>query len=273
MATDKYDLHTIDYSVQGWDSILTTDMEKLDDVIPTKELVVLGETVTEGAALYQKAADSKWYKAQADGTKQPVQGLACEGGVLDDTIRLQRMSCITVSTWSWGTIAAPIYLSDATSGVLTQSKPGRNVQVVGYALASTKMLITLVDLTPNLIENVLTKLSTTTVAFNAIAATTLYTGPTGKLYIPVLAVIRAGADAAVTIVTFGRVGALTDWLAAQTLSNLDADGDQVLVMPIPSATPVKQKTYAAGVVFQIDVTTNVGGATNNIDLFGFLIDV
>lgn len=125
----------------------------------------------------------------------------------------------------------------------------------------------------DLAENALTKLSTTTVAFNVIAATTLYTGPTGKLYTPVLAVIRAGADAAVTIVTFGRVGALTDWLAAQTLSNLDADGDQVLVMPIPSATPVKQKTYAAGVVFQIDVTTNVGGATNDVDLFGFLIDI
>ena len=122
-------------------------------------------------------------------------------------------------------------------------------------------------------ENALTKVSTTTVAFDAVAATTLYTVPPGKLFIPVCAVIRAGADAAVSTVTFGRVGALTDWLDTLTLSNLDADGDQVLVMPIPHATPVKQKTYAAGVVFQIDVTAANGGASNKVDLFGFLIDV
>ena len=126
---------------------------------------------------------------------------------------------------------------------------------------------------PDLTENALTKVSSTTVPFNAIAAVTLYTVPIGKLFVPAMAVIRAGADAAATIVTLGRVGALTDWLAAQTLSNLDADGDQVLVMPIPAATPVKQKTYAAGVVLQIDVTTAVGGAVNYVDLFGYLISI
>lgn len=125
---------------------------------------------------------------------------------------------------------------------------------------------------PDLTENAVTKVSSTTVAFNAAAATTLYTVPPGKLFIPVMAIIRVGANAAVSTVTFGRVGALTDWLNTITLSNLDADGDQVLIMPVPHATPVKQKTYAAGVVFQIDVTAANGGASNKVDLFGFLID-
>lgn len=126
---------------------------------------------------------------------------------------------------------------------------------------------------PDLTEHGLTKVSSTTVALDVAAATTLYTVPPGKLFIPVCAVIRAGADAAISTVTFGRVGALTDWLGTITLSNLDADGDQVKIEVANNATPVKSKTYAAGVVFQIDVTAANGGASNKVDLFGYLIDV
>ncbi len=117
----------------------------------------------------------------------------------------------------------------------------------------------------------LMKVSTTPVAFNAVAATTLYTVPAGKTFMPAMAIIRAGADAGATDVTFGRVGALTDWLGTIQLDNLDAAGDQVKVEVVNSATPVKSKTYAAGVVFQIDVTVALGGATNYVDLFGYLV--
>lgn len=118
----------------------------------------------------------------------------------------------------------------------------------------------------------ITKVSTTTVAFNAVTATTLYTVLTGKVFIPVLAIIRAGANAALTDVTFGQVGALTDWLGTIQLDNLDATGDQVKIESINANPPTKSKTYAAGVVFQIDVTVAQGGATNYVDLFGYLID-
>ena len=124
----------------------------------------------------------------------------------------------------------------------------------------------------DLMENALTKLSSTTVAFNAVAATTLYTGPTGKLYIPVVAIVRAGADAGETDVTFGRVGALTDWLGTKQLDNLNANGDQCRLQPTNSEPAPILKTYAAGVVFQINVTVALGGATNYVDLFGYLID-
>jgi len=115
------------------------------------------------------------------------------------------------------------------------------------------------------------KVSTTTVAFNATGQTTLYTVPTGQIFIPTMAIIRAGADAAATDVTFGRVGALTDWLGTIQLDNLDAAGDQVKVEQTNANPPTKSKTYAAGVVFQIDVTVAAGGATNYVDLFGYLV--
>lgn len=121
-------------------------------------------------------------------------------------------------------------------------------------------------------EHALTKISSVTVAFNAVAATTLYTVPVGKLFIPVLVIIRAGADAALTDVTFGRSTAKTDWLGTMQLDNLDADGDCIKVETTNANPPNKSKTYAAGVLFQIDVTVAQGGSSNKVDLFGYLID-
>ena len=72
--------------------------------------------------------------------------------------------------------------------------------------------------------------------------------------------------------TFGREGALTDWLGTIQLDNLDADGDQVKIETTNANPPAKSKTYAAGVVFQIAVTVAQGGATNYVDLFGYLIN-
>jgi hypothetical protein len=114
--------------------------------------------------------------------------------------------------------------------------------------------------------------STTTVSLAATGQTTLFTVPAGKRFVPTKALVIAGADAGASIVTLGKSTALTDFLAAQTLSNLDAQYDAVKLQPIQNATPVKQKSYAAGDIFQIDVTTAAGGATNTVKLFGFLYD-
>jgi len=112
------------------------------------------------------------------------------------------------------------------------------------------------------------------VNLNAVAATTLYTVPTGKKFVPHYLVIRdLSADAALTVATFGQVGALTDFLGAQTLSNLDAAGAAGILMPVPNATTVKIIEYTAAEIFQIDVTTAAGGAcTCTIEVFGTLMD-
>jgi hypothetical protein len=120
-------------------------------------------------------------------------------------------------------------------------------------------------------ENAITLLSSTTVAFNANADTTLYTVPIGKRCVLSHAIVVAGADAgATTTVAIGADGTETDFIPANTLSNLDAQYDAVILMPIPNTTPLKNKSYAGGTVIQAQVGTQSGGATNTIYLFGLL---
>ena len=122
-----------------------------------------------------------------------------------------------------------------------------------------------------LTKNAVTLLSTTTVSFAANADTTLYTVPTGVRCVLSHAVVVAGSDAgATTTLAIGQDTAETDFLAANTLSNLDAANDAVIVRPIPNTTPLKSKSYAAGIVIQAQVGANSGGATNTVYLFGFL---
>jgi hypothetical protein len=112
-----------------------------------------------------------------------------------------------------------------------------------------------------------------TVSLAAAAATTLYTVPTGYKAVLDHAEIILGADASTSALTIGRSTALTDFLGTQTLSALDADEDVGILRPIPNATTVISKTYAAGVVIQVNVTTGNGGATNQMILWGYLIAV
>jgi hypothetical protein len=146
MATDKYDLHTIDYSVQGWDAIMTTDMEKLDDVIHTRIVATAGETIAQYDAVYLES-DGKYDKALADGVQQSAMGLALESAVLDDEIRIQRIGPITNAGWTWATdsadepIGSKVYLDPATPGALTDVKPGSNAQMIGIILSATSIFI------------------------------------------------------------------------------------------------------------------------------------
>ena len=120
-------------------------------------------------------------------------------------------------------------------------------------------------------EKGITLLSTTTVSFAANGDTTLYTVPTGKRCVLSHAVVVAGADAgATTTLAIGQDTAETDFCAANTLSNLDAQYDMVIIRPIPNTTPLKSKSYAAGTVIQAQVGAFSGGATNTIFLFGTL---
>jgi len=125
-----------------------------------------------------------------------------------------------------------------------------------------------------LLDYALTKLTAApvTVALNAVAKTTIYTVPTGKIMIPFGVGLIAGADCGASVLTIGRSTALTDFIASITLGNIDAANDMAWLQPVPNAVPVVLKTYAAGVLFQIDVTTALGGATNYADLFGWLKD-
>ena len=119
-------------------------------------------------------------------------------------------------------------------------------------------------------ENSSSLLSTTTVALNANAATTLYTVPTGKRCILSHAILVAGANANSTDISIGQVGALTDFIPVNQCDNLDAQYDAIILMPVPATTPTKTKSYAAGTVIQANVTNQAGGATNTIYLYGMI---
>lgn len=114
-------------------------------------------------------------------------------------------------------------------------------------------------------------LSTTTVAFNADADTTLYTVPTGKRCVLSHAIVVAAGDAgATTTVSIGQNTAETDFVPANTLSNLDAQYDSVILIPIPNTTPLKIKSYAADTVIEAQIASQSGAAGNTIYLFGIL---
>lgn len=110
------------------------------------------------------------------------------------------------------------------------------------------------------------------VPFDADGQTTIYTVPAGKRGVFFAVAIIPGADAGGTTVSIGQVGALTDFIPVNTLSNLDAQYDVVWLMPIPNTTPLKGKSYAAGTAIQADVAAHAGGATNKFFVFGFLYD-
>ena len=113
-------------------------------------------------------------------------------------------------------------------------------------------------------------LSTTTVALNANADTTLYTVPTGKTCILSHAILVVGGDAGATVISIGQDTAETDFVGKSTLGSIDAADDACRLAPIPSATPALEKAYAAATVIQAQVTSQAGVASNVLYLFGSL---
>ncbi len=126
-------------------------------------------------------------------------------------------------------------------------------------------------------ESALTLLSDTAGGISTIAdmsgatARTVYTVPVGKTCVLSHAYLEADGDVGANLeVTIGQVGALTDFVGTTNGDNLDADGDVILVAPVPSATPATTKAYAAGTVIQIDIAVAGAAVTGSLYLFGIL---
>lgn len=115
-------------------------------------------------------------------------------------------------------------------------------------------------------------ISSTTVSFAANASTILYFVPPNKKLVLTKAIIIAGADAgATTTISIGQSTSTTDFIPANTLSNLDAADDAVILQPIPNTTPLKSRAYPAGSIISCTVATASGGATNTVQLYGTFI--
>jgi len=111
--------------------------------------------------------------------------------------------------------------------------------------------------------------------FNVTTTTNLYMVPTGKEFTPFAVLISKSSGSMTTAtVSFGQSTALTDFLAAQTLTGINAAGDACWCRPPGHATtPVGIVTYTAGEIFSMDHVTAQGAAmTADVSLFGFLND-
>ena len=126
-------------------------------------------------------------------------------------------------------------------------------------------------------ESALTLLSDTAGGITAIsnmsvaAIQTLFTVPFGKTCILSHAIIEVSGDAGASgSLTIGQSAAAIDFVGATDVGNLDADGDCMLMMPVPGATPATLKAYQAGAVISLDIATAANAVTASVYLFGIL---
>lgn len=119
-------------------------------------------------------------------------------------------------------------------------------------------------------ENSVSLIAVVTVDHSGAGQTTLTTVPSGFRLILDYVKIEAAGDESTTDITIGQVGALTDFIGTTQLDNLDAQYDVVKVQPIQADPPVKQKSYAAGTVIQVDVTVANGNSGNTYLVYGTL---
>ncbi len=100
---------------------------------------------------------------------------------------------------------------------------------------------------------------------------TLFTVPTGKTCILSHAILEVSGDAGASgVLTIGSGASASDFVGTTNVDNLDADGDCILMMPVPSATPATLKAYAAATVISLDVATAANAVTGSLYLFGIL---
>ena len=112
-------------------------------------------------------------------------------------------------------------------------------------------------------------LSTKTISLAANADTAIYIVPTGKRCVLSHAILVVGGDAGTTTISIGAESATyADFIPTSTLSNIDAQYDSCILMPIPSATPLKTESYAAGAIIYAHVASQAGNASNKIFLYG-----
>ena len=119
----------------------------------------------------------------------------------------------------------------------------------------------------NLNLSAITRVSTTTgVDMKTAGATTLYTVPTGKSFIPVMVVVRNNSAS----LAGGNDYDFTGWRQTVDLSGMTAVATDFRVLYSTENTSYTVTT--AGTAFQITVSTgSTAACTATIDLWGYLI--
>ena len=176
MAFDgKYEFEELSYGVAGWNGILQTNMEKIEDNVHSILLGTLGETISAYDVLYVEY-DGKYYQALSNKSKQPAIGIALESGDADDEIKIQRIGAITNAGWSL-LAGRPVYLSDLVLGGIVQVPPLVGTQFLGMALTTTSILLN-GTIETTALASTTTTTSTTTTSSTTTSSTTSTTSST-----------------------------------------------------------------------------------------------
>ena len=135
-----YGLQAPAYSQTGEDMAGTVNAEILEGSIETTFPGELGEAIAEADRMVVYLhSDGEYYKAKADGTKQPGVGIVTE--VSGTSAKIKRIGPITKVSWAW-TPGEILYLSPTTLGGLTTTRPDSYAQTVAYALDSDTIYFT-----------------------------------------------------------------------------------------------------------------------------------
>lgn len=115
-------------------------------VVPTgtysKNIGTAGEALTQGQIVYKKSSDSKWYKAQADGT-QEESGYGVDMGVALAAVSANQLFAMLTSgtITCGGTVAAAlpyfVHTTAGSFGVLGELGSTNYVTCIGYATSTT----------------------------------------------------------------------------------------------------------------------------------------
>lgn len=137
--TPKFSLEEMSYGLKGWNAIMTANLQKLDAAIPSRvNNGTAGEALFALDALFFTAGT--WRKAQANGWRGPARGLAVDTVDSGEALRVCVFGSLATSGWDWSPGAA-LYLSPASPGGLTQTRPSMWAQEIGFATAATSIFI------------------------------------------------------------------------------------------------------------------------------------
>ena len=105
-----------------------------------------GETTTAGQSVYLKTTDSKWYKAQADGTAEEAGGGTIVGVALHAASAGQPLAVQTDGTITIGgtVVAGTVYVVATTAGgiaPIADLASTNRVTIIGYGTSTSVIAI------------------------------------------------------------------------------------------------------------------------------------
>ena len=140
-VTSKYQLEETDYGTTGWNGILTSNMQSLDDYLHTYLRYPVANTESISAYDAVCVLGGEFYPAasgEVTGYRRLVVGVAIEEGASGENIRAQRCGPITNPLWDF-TGSGEVYLG-AAEGSITETVTAHKI---GFSITPTSIIVQL----------------------------------------------------------------------------------------------------------------------------------